>query len=170
MNRKVNTTKIQGQSEYAKVSDRLKLFREDCPRGLIETSYELKDDGTIVFTARVLKDKKNKDSGEATGHALGATKSKKEFEKIETVAIGRALATLGYLASGEVASAEEMEEFYEYQKTKIAEAVDKISECKTIEELKKVFLNMGSLIAEKEVVEAKDKRKKELLKVENENN
>lgn len=165
MTRKAATMKLSG-NDYAKVPERLKLFREDCPNGLIETSPDIKDDGQIIFTARVLKDKSREDSAEATGHALGKIGQAKAFEKLETIAIGRALATLGYLASGEIASAEEMEDFYEYKNTKIEEAIEHLSGSNTIDELKENFMSLGSLMAEKAVVEAKDKRKAEL----NENN
>lgn len=162
--RKVKTMKLQGETEYAKVPDRLKLFREDCPNGLIETSPEVKDDGTIIFTARVLKDKSKPDSAEATGHSFGKNTGAKAFEKLETIAIGRALAILGYLASGEIASSEEMEDFYAYQQTKVEEAVAQLDRAKTIDELKQTFMGLGTLMAEKSVVEAKDAKKAELAK------
>jgi len=38
-------------------------------------------------------------------------KSNKDFEKQETIAVGRALAFAGFLSDGEVASYEEMEDF-----------------------------------------------------------
>lgn len=161
MSRKTPTVNLSGK-EYATVPERLKLFREDCPNGLIETSPEVKDDGQIIFTARVLKDKAKPDSAEATGHALGKLGQSKAFEKLETIAIGRALATLGYLASGDIASAEEMEDFYEYRETQKKEAIDKLKDAKTIEELKQVFMGLDSLMAEKDVIVAKDARKKEL--------
>ena len=52
------------------------------------------------------------------------SKTAKDFEKLETISVGRALAMLWYLASWEVASSEEMEEFMEYQKTKQEEEMD----------------------------------------------
>lgn len=162
MNRTVSTTKISGGAEYAKVPDRLKLFREDCPNGLIETKPEVREDGTVIFTARVLKDKSKPESGEATGHALGNNKAVKAFEKLETIAVGRALALLGYLASGEVASDEEMQDFFAYQQQKIEEAITTLEEATNLEELKERFMSLGSLMAEKSIIEAKDKRKAEL--------
>ncbi len=162
MNRKVATVDLKGK-DYATVPARLKMFREDCPNGLIETSPDIKDDGTIIFTARVLKDKaKMHESGEATGHAFGKATGDKAFEKLETVAIGRALAILGYLASGEVASAEEMEEFIEYQQTKVDTAIGLLKASETIDELKANFMSLGSLMAEGEVIKAKDAKKAEL--------
>lgn len=161
MNRKTPTVDLKGK-DYATVPARLKLFREDCPNGLIETSFD-KDDETIIFTARVLKDKAKPESAEATGHAFGSSKGVKQFEKLETIAIGRALAILGYLASGDIASSEEMSEFYEYQEQKMQDAMDLLNESTTIEELRENFISLGSLMAEKAIIATKDARKKELL-------
>lgn len=162
MNRTVKTKKVGGNADYAYVADRLKVFREDCPNGLIETSPTIREDGQIMFTARVLKDKNKPESAEATGHALGKAGGAKAFEKIETQAVGRALALLGYLASGEIASAEEMQDFYEYRDNQMQMAIDLLTSSETIEELKTNFMNLGPLMAEKKIVEAKDKRKAEL--------
>lgn len=159
MNKRVKTSKVAGEGEYAYVADRLKQFREDCPNGLIETTPNIRDDGSMIFTARILKDKNKPESAEATGHAMTKSTNAKAFEKLETQAVGRALALLGYLASGEIASAEEMEEFYEYQETKIQEAVDALNASITIDELKETFMGLDSLMSENAVIEAKDKRK-----------
>lgn len=132
------------KQEYAKVSERLKLFREDCPNGLIETKIEISPDGNLVIaSARVLKDKSNQSSAEATGHAVGSVKGIKAFEKQESISIGRALANLGYLASGEIATAEEMEDYLEYKQQKIQEATDKLNNCKTVDELKSVWASLA---------------------------
>lgn len=161
MKRKVNTIQLHN-NEYATVATRIKLFREDCPNGIINTSFSSGDDDVIVFTAKVTKDKANKDSATATGHAYGKLKGDKVFEKLETVAVGRALANLGYMAGGEIASSEEMEEFYIYQQQKKEEAVEELRSAQTIEELKEIFMNLGGLMADKEIIKIKDERKKEL--------
>ncbi len=170
--RKAKTIKLkQGQTEsdYARVPERLKEFREDCPRGDIQTKYQFLENGQVAFEAYVLKDKKDPSSGSATGHSLGHSKGQKDFEKLETIAVGRALALLGYLASGEIASSEEMEAFNEYKEdqhnTAVTMAKEAIEDSKTIDELKEVFVGLGALIAEEEIVAAKDKRKAELTKV-----
>lgn len=140
--RKAQTTTIGGGAIYAKVAERLKLFREDNPKGKQESAYEVDVDGTIVFTVWLWKDKSDllelmkagiidKDALRASADANGNAKSggkivregsttnakagEKEFEKLESVALGRALAMLGYLASGEIASSEEMEEFEKFK-------------------------------------------------------
>jgi len=139
---KLPTIKLAGNAEYAKVAERLKQFREDCPNGLIETTPTIQGD-TVIFKARVLKDKAKETSAEATGHAMGSQKKLKDFEKLESIAVGRALAMLGYLASGEIASSEEMEEFQEYVEEKkqeeLLEFVAQISDIETIEELRKFY-------------------------------
>lgn len=159
--RKADTMKVSG-GEYAKVPVRLKLFREDCPNGLIETTPNIQENGEILFKARVLKDKSDPNSAEATGHALGANKGVKAFEKLETVAIGRALAILGYLASGEIASSEEMELFKEYQDDQAQMAVDALNAAETIDELKSIFMSLGTMMSNSKVVETKNAKKLEL--------
>jgi hypothetical protein len=54
--KKAETIKIGGNVDYAKVSERIKLFREDCPNGLIETEPKI-EGNIIMFKCRVLKDK-----------------------------------------------------------------------------------------------------------------
>lgn len=159
MTRKVETMDLKGK-EYAKVPTRIKQFREDCPNGLIETTPELKEDNVVLFRARVLKDKSNPESAEATGHAIGKLSGEKSFEKLETIAVGRALAMLGYMASGEIASSEEMERFNEFQNQELEKCRLEIQEIATLEELKKYFLaNQGK---GKELVAYITERKKQL--------
>lgn len=142
----VKTTKIQGGAEYAKVSDRLKEFRKDNPRGKIETIPLMQESGMVMFKATILKDKADEHSAEATGHALQTKSGIKDFEKLETVAVGRALALLGYGADGEIASSEEMEEFEEFKQEKFQEKILELSEqlqaTTTIEEMKKVWASI----------------------------
>lgn len=161
MNKKVKTMDIKG-NEYAKVAERVKQFREDCPNGLIETKPEIRDDGQIMFSVRILKDKSDVNSAEGTGHSLGKANGDKAFEKLETIAVGRALAMLGYMSSGEIASSEEMEEFNAYKDEKIDEAIGRMKSSENLEELKTIFMSLGSLMANSKIIEAKDKRKGEL--------
>jgi len=165
---KIKTIDLKG-NDYAQVSERIKAFREDCPNGLIKTNYEIQDT-TIIFTAIVVKDKAKKESAEATGHSYGSVKGVKQFEKLETIAVGRALALLGYLGSGEIASSEEMQEFYQYREEKIEEAILKLHTADKLDDLKEIFLSLGTLMSEPQVIEAKDVLKKKLSEVENENN
>ena len=164
--KKLETVDLKGK-EYATVPTRTKQFRSECPNGLIETTPIIQPDGmTVIFTARILKDKSNPYSGEATGHSIGKLSGDKAFEKLETVAIGRALAILGYMASGDIASSEEMEEFIAYQENKKIEAriqaIEKLQSCSSLQELQDVWKSLGTIIQDKEVVAKKDELKAKL--------
>lgn len=165
---KIKTIQYQGR-EYAQVKDRLKEFREANPQSLIET-FPTVSESSIMVKARIVKDKGNPASGEATGHSYieiaAGTKKEKLLEKQETIAVGRALALLGYAADGEIASAEEMEEFIEYQNQKkqsaLEEAKDSINAAKSLDELKAVWVALPpELKKNKELVTLTNNRKKE---------
>ena len=117
--RKTETVEIstkQGKVAYAKVAARLAEYhRDNKHHGQIITDVKplemLDKEGgvALLFTATVQTIR-----GEFTGHSLcRLTKGQKETEKAETVAVGRALAFAGYLATGEIATAEEMADFEE---------------------------------------------------------
>jgi len=139
---KLPTIKLQGK-DYAQVKDRLNEFRVANPRGLIETTPMMQADGSIMFKARIVKDKSDPASAEATGHSMGSNKGLKAFEKVETIAVGRALALLGYGSDGSIASSEEMEEFEEYKDSKqvklIQELKKKVDLISTVEKLRKFY-------------------------------
>lgn len=162
MNGKMKTISLQGK-EYAQVKDRVKEFRAENPNGLINTTPTIQEDGQIIFKAHVVKDKANESSAEATGHALGKNNGQKAFEKLETIAVGRALALLGYGADGEIASGEEMEEFLAYKQEQdkrleeeVLESIAQIKNTKTVEELKKFYLGLGTLTTDQRIINAKD--------------
>jgi len=146
---------------YAQVKDRLQEFRQQNPNGLIETAPTIQPDGQILFKARILKDKADTSSAEASGHALGPNKGDKAFEKLETIAVGRALALLGYATDGEIASSEEMEEFLEHRgqvmQTKLEEWTAKLEAVGDMDALKKVWADMPL-----EFKKALEERKEEL--------
>ena len=158
---KIKTISLQGK-EYAQVKDRMNEFREANPRGLIETTPTIMPDGSIMFKARILKDKADETSAEATGHAMGANKGLKAFEKLETIAVGRALALLGYGSDGAIASSEEMEEFEQFQIEKKEQTLKDMQSCKTIDELKNFFTSLGNLCTDKDIIKAKDELKLKL--------
>lgn len=181
MANKVKTTKIGGGADYAKVADRLKVFWEENPNGKIDSERENLADGKIRFVARIWRDSTEilklaqvgttadviKMTANATASADAVKKGDKENEKLETVAVGRALAMLGYLASGEVASREEMEEFEDYRATKQQEAVesawDELIGAQTIEDLKSIFIGLDPTIRNNaSVIAKKDECKKQL--------
>lgn len=119
---KVQTINLKG-NEYALVPQRLKAFREANPRASVETDPTIKDDGTVIYKAIITSDPSKPDSPRATGHAYGKLGEAKAFEKLETTAVGRALALLGYLNNGQIATTEEMIEFEEYQLEKVVEEI-----------------------------------------------
>lgn len=154
-----------GDKDYWLVPARLKKFREEHPRAKVDTNPTYNADGSITFKATILMDKSDEFSPEASGSARyteAELKKPKQFEKLETIAVGRALANIGYLNDGQVATTEEMLEFEEYKNTKVEEAIDKLNSAETIDDLKSAFLSLGELMAKPEVIEAKDKRKAEL--------
>lgn len=164
MAKKAATMNLSGK-QYAQVKERIKEFRTDNPRGLIETTPTVTD-AQIIFKARIVKDKADPASAEATGHSMGVIKGDKEkvFEKQETIAVGRALALLGYGADGEIASSEEMEAFEEHQREALAEAIFEVTEaignCANEEELKKLWAALSGEM-KLHVEAAKDAKKKE---------
>ena len=103
--RKVETIDIGKGLQYAKVAARSAEFHRDNEKCSIETTCEFKE-GFVLFCARVTTSK-----GTFTGHSMDKVGGRqKQFEKQETIAVGRALAFAGYLATGEIACAEEMED------------------------------------------------------------
>lgn len=162
-NMKTATIDLKGKA-YATVPARIKEFREQCPQGDIKTTPQILDDGQVMFTAYILRDKANEASASATGHSIGKMTGDKAFEKLETIAIGRALAILGFMASGDIASGEEMEEFYEYRQQqheeKIAELSEQIGATKNIDELKKLWVTIGGVM-QKELEPVKEAKKKQ---------
>lgn len=165
---KTKTMNLRG-NQYAQVKDRLKEFREANPNGLIETVPTIQSDGQILFKARILKDKAEQNSAEATGHALGKNSGEKAFEKLETIAVGRALALLGYAADGEIASSEEMEEFQKSKEKQLEDNIEAIkkqmTEAKTTDELKNIWASIRGDLRES-LVGLKDEIK---TKLDNEN-
>lgn len=162
---RVATKKIAGNVDYAGVADRLKEFREKNPRAKIATQPTINEDGSAMFQTTIIADKAEESSAEATGTAFyNATEMKKPkaFEKLETISVGRALALLGYLNNGEVATTEEMDEFNAYKEDKVEQAIEGLQAAESIEELRHLFLSLGTLVKDQRIIEAKDKRKVEL--------
>lgn len=164
--KKTSTINLSGK-QYAQVKDRIKEFRSDNPRGSIATEPTITD-SHIVFKAHIVRDKADEHSADATGHSMGVIGSnnkEKQFEKQETIAVGRALALLGYASDGEIASSEEMEEFENYRKEQMAEqimeATEAIGNCETQDQLKELWLSLSGEM-KTHCLEAKDAKKKEL--------
>lgn len=178
---RIKTVKIGGGIDYAKVADRIKIFWEENPNGKIDTEREDISENKVRFIARIWRDSKVildlatvgtdinivKLTANATASADAAKKGDKENEKLETVAVGRALAMLGYLASGEVASREEMEQFEAYKANLFQDEIDKVvngmKKAKTIDELRKLYVSLSAeLRTNQEILNLKDELKKKL--------
>lgn len=152
----LETMKLKG-NDYATVPTRLKEFREKNPRAGVETEPTITGE-MVVFKATLTVDKSDPNTATSTGHSYGKLTGDKAFEKLETVAVGRALSLLGYLNNGQVASTEEMQEFEEYRLEKYKL---EIANAKSVEELMQLFNQMNS--EEKKVfTELLSARKKEL--------
>jgi hypothetical protein len=131
-----------GEKDYALVPDRLKQFRQENPRASIETQDTINPDGSITFRATIVKDQADEYSAKGQGSARyteAELKRPKAFEKLETISIGRALANIGYLNDGRIATTEEMEEFYDMKADKYREDIEK---AKTVEDLMAIFKDM----------------------------
>jgi len=97
---------------YAPVAERIKLFYNEYPLGRIETELVRRTVREVVFKALVYRDP-NDEHPAATGWAAeregdGEINEVACLENTETSAIGRALANLGFAASRQRPSAEEM--------------------------------------------------------------
>ena len=179
---KIKTIKVSGDKDYAKVADRIKVFWEENPNGKIDTEREDISENKVRFIARIWCDSDVvsnlattstninaiKFTANATASADAIKKGDKENEKLETVAVGRALAMLGYLASGEVASREEMEQFEIYKADLFQDEVNKTIELmkktKTIDELRRLYVSLRSeLRTNPEIINAKDELKIKLI-------
>ena len=189
MANKTRTTRIKGNTEYAKVADRLNEFRKANPRSKISVKHYHDEEGNLTSRAYIWKDKVDfyglLKSGVSSKEALESADSEgtsfmkasqlakeKGFEKNETIAVGRALALLGYAASGEIASSEEMEEFERYQADKAEEArsmvISKINQVETMTDLQQVWMALTKeQRLDKTIQQAKDKRKEELSNASN---
>ena len=170
---KVSTIAYGSVKEYATVPARLKEFREKNPRASVKSKPTYHEDGALEFETIIIVDKSDEGSADSNGHAYytaAETKRPKSYEKLETISMGRALAKLGYLNDGQVATTEEMVEFNEYrltrQEEKKSQAIEKLQATKTLDELKKTFISLGELMADEDVVKIKDEMKG---KVENAN-
>ena len=99
-------------ASYAPVAERITLFYETFPRGRIITELVSRTERDVVFRAQVYRDASDA-AAAATGWAAeregdGEINTVACLENTETSAIGRALANLGFTASRERPSAEEM--------------------------------------------------------------
>jgi hypothetical protein len=100
------------RDDYAPVADRVALFYDRFPMGRIVTQLVDRSDRGVVFRAAVYRGLEERRPA-ATGWAAeregdGEINTVACLENTETSAVGRALANLGFTASKQRASAEEM--------------------------------------------------------------
>ena len=108
----MNTVTVQCGVDYATVESRVRAFCSEHQNGQILTEMvKCEDDtGEVVFKAHAVVDGVIR----GTGHAMevrGSSNINKtsHVEVCETSAVGRALAMMGYMSKGQIASYEEIE-------------------------------------------------------------
>lgn len=148
--------------DYAKVTDRLEAFRVNHPNSKILTSYK-NENNKVVFKAFLWRDKTeviqsltngiSKDliylTADAEATAQKTITNDKDFEKLETIAIGRALSNLGYSSTGKIAESivngldQYKDELYQ---DSVDSAIDRLQNCKTLDELKANYQALNSVL------------------------
>lgn len=107
---KFNRDKDFDSESYVRVNTRLAEFWAKYPEGRLETSYEVAE-GVLVMRAALYRTQQDQNPS-ATGHAfLESLDGEKVGEYTETVAVGRALALMGFQVEKGIASQEEMKRF-----------------------------------------------------------
>lgn len=106
--KQLKTIKLKGK-DYVQVNERVLFFNETYPNGAIKTIPTFQDD-TVYFKAVVTPDIENS-TRYFVGHSFGNVKAEKALEKLETVAVGRALAFMGIGIVESIASADEIANF-----------------------------------------------------------
>lgn len=146
----------KGLDDYVPVNERVKAFYEAYPEGAIMTDLIDTDDAVRVRAVAYRFLRSDGHQVLASGHSeeMRGAKSDKILEKQESVAVGRALALGGFLASASLASREEMESFTNSKVEREHAPLDTLpdSEVAKIEPLVKEWLG-------------KDKSKREKLKL-----
>ena len=132
---------------YVWVNTRIAQFHEKYKKWSIETLFEI-NGNIVIFTAKVSIWEENR---VFTGHSFGTIGKEKAFEKLETVAVGRALAFAWFETKEGIASREEMEVFDDNKnelydnKNELDEIINKMYKVQSMEELKKLFLDWMKL-------------------------
>lgn len=139
--------------EYAKVSARIAEIHKNAKNVTISTNFEFKE-GWAIFKATVIPDC-SKPERYFNGHSMGKTAAIKAFEKLETIAVGRALAFAGYLSDGEIASMEEMASYNEaLPLLDNSKALEKLRNCKNKEAVRLTWIALSQAERDDKEVEA----------------
>lgn len=169
--KKTDYEKVKGNRDYLGVAYRLKFCREFFGERLqiLTKSVELSN-GSHKFIAEIFID----NNCLAVGESKQMHNKEKDFEKTQTVAIGRGLAFLGFMGD-EIASKEEMDQFYRSDET-IAEPKEENKPLKTVSknitQLANDWISQMQTVAkhsksqlyfEKNLTPIKDKYKDDLL-------
>ena len=109
----MKTITLQGK-QYVQVNERLLKFNEDFKNNAVDTEVTFSGN-TVYFKAKLTPDVE-KPLRFFVGHSFGTLGKEKAFEKLETVAVGRALAFMGIGIVEGIASADEMDKFYTNEK------------------------------------------------------
>lgn len=100
--------------DYVFVNERVAEFHDRFPDGRIVTEMSLVE-GMVCFKALIYRLPDDAEPA-ATGHAIDSIDLKQStFEKVETAAVGRALAFLNFSAKRGIASREEIEKAERHQ-------------------------------------------------------
>lgn len=149
--------------DYVKVVTRLQEYHaEHTDKMDIDTTFNIQWD-FVSFKAVVITKK-----WRFTGSSFWRTNKDKSFEKLETVAVGRALAFAWYSATDDIASKEEMDKYNEDTKmdTKFWDIIDSMEIEDDIEHLKILFEQWKELCTTDKMLDVltmcKDKAKKRL--------
>lgn len=191
-------TKRMGNFDMASAGDRILAFWEKYPNGKIQTvrtvdgtdnlkifdSYIWKDKNSWLEAAKSLPAGLDKETIElillnsadvnAPAKQPEGKEAKKDFEKLDTVSVGRALAKLGFLKDGQIASDEELEDrlyYKEYVQDKIEResdlAIVELSKAKNLNDLQTTWANISAQVRAVERVEdKKNELKTQLLEKE----
>lgn len=103
---KLKTINLKGK-EYVQVNTRVEYFNKEYKSGNIKSSVS-EAGGGVIFRAKVTPDTEKPDRF-FTGHSHGKISGEKALEKLETVAVGRALAFMGIGIVDGIASADEIQ-------------------------------------------------------------
>lgn len=148
--------------DYAKVTDRLEAFRTNHPNSKILTSFK-NENNKVVFKAFLWRDKTEVIQSLANGipkeliyltadaeaTAQKTITNDKDFEKLETMAIGRALSNLGYSSTGSIAEStiSELNKYKdELYQDSVDSAIDRLQNCKTLDELKSNYQALNPVL------------------------
>jgi hypothetical protein len=140
----LQTITLQGK-KYCQVKDRVKAFNEEYKNGSIVTEPKFVNE--LITVKAIVTPDCSKPERFFTAHSFGSLKGQKAFEKQETIAVGRALAYLGFGIDGSVASSDEMETFYneEIKETqKFQNYLQKLAKQLPEESQKRFFDGLGS--------------------------